>query len=263
MKYLLYVLLFLSPITYATPLIQSDVSRILLKNKTLSKLYIYNPSEYGGFYHLSLKDSNMDKFGKISFIDNSVNTNFIKFTPKNFYLAPKQKQLIRIKITNTNNIENELRSNLVVKLQNDYDITSQNHSKVFNLHENYLDDFSNYDTNLLYVIPIIYQKETNNNIIINNSTATITDDKLDISFDINREGNSSIYINIKIYVINDSNKTEILILSKNNKAIYFPSTTRNFNFSFNKKEIRFTPQTKFKIIISNTQETIIDTNIIH
>lgn len=265
-KYILVILLLISPLSRATPLIQSDVSRIILHDVTDSQFTVYNPSNYAGFYNLELIDSKMDESGKISFIENSTKKEFIKFTPTKFYLEPQKKQLVRVRIKNSQNIENELRSNLVIKLQNDYDVGSSELSRVFNFNEKSLQHFSNFDTNLLYVIPVIYDKSPTNIVKIIDNRASLDDDYLKIKFSISREGNSSIYVNIRIYLLDDTDSEEILILKKNNKAIYYPNTTRHFSFYISQKKFKLLygdklKKEKLKIVITDHNEKIIDTII--
>lgn len=256
------ILLLFSINSYATPLIQSDVSRIILNNTAYAKLYVYNPSNYGGFYKISLINSQMDAFGKISFMDDDMGKHHVKLTPKNFYLEANQKQLIRIKIHNIKNIDNEFRTNLVIKLQNNYDIKEEKTEQVFNFDKNSLEDFSNFDTSLLYILPIIYQKSATNVIKIENSNIASDNSKLTINFSLARDGNSSTYVNINIFLLDKITNEYVEVIQKNNKVIYYPNKKRYFSFDIKRGEFPLLSMTKVKIVITDQDNTIID-SVIH
>jgi len=203
----------------------------------------------------------MDEFGKISFMGDETGNNHVKLTPKNFYLKANQKQLIRIKINNIKDIDNEFRTNLVIKLQNNYDIKEGKTQKVFNFDETYLKDFSNFDTNLLYILPIIYQKSATNVIKIENGNIVADDSNLAIDFSLTGDGNSSIYVNISIFLLDKIRNEYVEVIQKNNKVIYYPNKKRNFTFNIKRGEFPLLSMTKVKIVISDQNGTIIYSTI--
>lgn len=155
----------------------------------------------------------------------------LRFSPRQVTIAPNKTQTVRVMLRSTSRFTGkEFAARLLFRaIPDTKESTAAQEAKEskeigFNL------------TALYGVsIPVLYWPEgTSSSVSYSNTTHKITQDKLNISFDLMREGTKSSYQTISISWKNPDGK--VIFLQKiNNTAIYYPQTKRTISIEADKK----------------------------
>ena len=172
---------------------------------------------------------------------------FLRYYPRSVSLAPKEAQTVRLQLTKTGNIEQgEYRSHLYFRAIEKQTALGNQGSQ-----ENQKDISINIKTVFGISIPVIIRKGTSNTKIKLTQISLETSDKPILSFNIERDGNMSVYGNLNVHY-QYNNSQPVTVGAVKGIAVYTPNRVRNFSFMLQNAEN--TDFSKGKLLISYVNE---------
>ena len=196
----------------------------------------YKMKEDGGFEQISEPEENQ-RFAN----------DFLRYYPRRVSLAPNEAQTVKIQLTRTGNLEDgEYRSHLYFRAVDKQTALGSKEDQ-----ENSQDISINIKTVFGISIPVIIRNgKTTSEISLENISLDTSNGNL-LSIDIQRNGNISVYGNLKVdYILEGSEPVTIGMVK--GIAVYTPNKNRNFTFAL--QNVENLDLTKGKLEISYTTD---------